>query len=105
MLTREQQLELFYWMQLTRSFDESMVALWKQGAVGWWFLLVPWLLVAPLADLAARLSPGPPAQADRMLANLPHADSHIFEESGHFPFIEEQPAFLETVRSWVNGLD
>jgi TPP-dependent pyruvate/acetoin dehydrogenase alpha subunit len=24
-------LELFYWMILTRIFDENMVALWKQG--------------------------------------------------------------------------
>jgi TPP-dependent pyruvate/acetoin dehydrogenase alpha subunit len=31
MLTREQQLEIFYWMSLTRSFDENMVALWKEG--------------------------------------------------------------------------
>lgn len=31
MLTRDQQLELFYWMALTRIFDENMVSLWKQG--------------------------------------------------------------------------
>ncbi len=31
MLTRDQQHELFYWMQLTRILDENMVALWKQG--------------------------------------------------------------------------
>jgi pyruvate dehydrogenase E1 component alpha subunit len=30
-LTQAQRLELLYWMQLTRSFDETMVALWKQG--------------------------------------------------------------------------
>lgn len=30
-LTREQKLELYYWMRLTRTFDEMMVALWKQG--------------------------------------------------------------------------
>jgi TPP-dependent pyruvate/acetoin dehydrogenase alpha subunit len=30
-LTRQQKHELFYWMQLTRTFDENMVALWKQG--------------------------------------------------------------------------
>jgi pyruvate dehydrogenase E1 component alpha subunit len=29
--TREQRLELLYWMQLTRTFDETMVALWKGG--------------------------------------------------------------------------
>lgn len=31
MLDNEQRLELFYWMVLTRIFDEEMVNLWKQG--------------------------------------------------------------------------
>lgn len=30
-LSREQKVELYYWMQLTRTLDEMMVALWKQG--------------------------------------------------------------------------
>jgi pyruvate dehydrogenase E1 component alpha subunit len=30
-LNREQRLELYYWMRLTRTFDEMMVAYWKQG--------------------------------------------------------------------------
>jgi len=30
-LTRDQQLELYYWMRLTRTLDEMAVALWKQG--------------------------------------------------------------------------
>ena len=30
-LTPAQKLELYYWMRLTRTFDERMVALWKQG--------------------------------------------------------------------------
>ena len=30
-LTTEQKLEIFYWMVLTRTFDEGMVSLWKQG--------------------------------------------------------------------------
>ena len=30
-LTAEQKLEIFYWMVLTRTFDEGMVSLWKQG--------------------------------------------------------------------------
>ncbi|PJF45701.1 MAG: pyruvate dehydrogenase, partial [Candidatus Thermofonsia Clade 3 bacterium] len=31
LLTNQQRLELFYWMLLTRIFDETMVNLWKQG--------------------------------------------------------------------------
>ena len=30
-LTSEQKLEIYYWMVLTRTFDEGMVSLWKQG--------------------------------------------------------------------------
>ena len=30
-LTGKERLDLFYWMRLTRAFDERMVALWKQG--------------------------------------------------------------------------
>ena len=30
-LTGKERLELYYWMRLTRAFDERMVALWKQG--------------------------------------------------------------------------
>jgi pyruvate dehydrogenase E1 component alpha subunit len=30
-VTRDQQLEFYYWMCLTRIFDERMIALWKQG--------------------------------------------------------------------------
>jgi pyruvate dehydrogenase E1 component alpha subunit len=30
-LTREQKLELFYWMCLTRTYDDTMVAYWRQG--------------------------------------------------------------------------
>ena len=30
-LSPEQRRDLFYWMQLTRTFDETMVALWKSG--------------------------------------------------------------------------
>ena len=30
-LTLEQKLELYYWMRLARTFDDAMVAHWKQG--------------------------------------------------------------------------
>jgi hypothetical protein len=37
------------------------LALWKQGAMAWWFLLVPWLLLPQLAALGRRLSWQAPA--------------------------------------------
>ncbi|RME80392.1 MAG: thiamine pyrophosphate-dependent dehydrogenase E1 component subunit alpha [Caldilineae bacterium] len=30
-LSRDQHLEIYYWMRLTRTFDDRMLALWKQG--------------------------------------------------------------------------
>jgi len=30
-MTVAQQLDLYYWMQLARTFDERMLAHWKQG--------------------------------------------------------------------------
>jgi len=41
---------------------------------------------------------------DRLCAGIQGARHVIFEESGHFPFIEEQPAFLAAVRGWLTSL-
>ncbi|MBK8051465.1 MAG: thiamine pyrophosphate-dependent dehydrogenase E1 component subunit alpha [Anaerolineales bacterium] len=74
MLTVDQRLELYYWMALTRTFDEQMVALWKQGrgvggtfsqrgheaiSVGAAYALAPEDVVAPMhRDLGAYLLRG-----------------------------------------------
>ena len=47
----------------------------------------------------------PDMGAERLIAGLPNAQQHIFEQSGHFPFIEENAAYLELVRTWLTGLD
>ncbi len=47
----------------------------------------------------------PPAQAaERIHAQLPNSRLVVFEESGHFPFIEEHDKFVTTVKNWVNSL-
>ncbi len=47
----------------------------------------------------------PPEQgAERLHAAIPNSELVVFENSGHFPFIEEQDAFLSTVRNWLTGL-
>jgi proline iminopeptidase len=47
----------------------------------------------------------PPAQAaERLHAGLPNSKLVIFEESGHFPFIEEYDKFVTTVRDWIRNL-
>jgi proline iminopeptidase len=46
----------------------------------------------------------PPAQgAERIHAELPNSDLLIFEESGHFPFIEEHDAFITSVAEWITS--
>jgi pyruvate dehydrogenase E1 component alpha subunit len=70
-LTSHQRLELYYWMLLTRVFDETMVTMWKQGrgvggtfsqrgheaiSVGAAFALTPDDVIAPMhRDLGAYL--------------------------------------------------
>lgn len=46
----------------------------------------------------------PPEQGERINSRLQHSELVIFEESGHFPFIEEQKAFLQIVTNWLAGL-
>lgn len=83
-LAPDQQLAVFYWMQLTRTFDERMVALWKQGrgvggafsqrgheaiSVGAGYALGPDDVVAPMhRDLGTYLLRG--LTPRRVFANL-----------------------------------
>ncbi|MFO7634391.1 MAG: thiamine pyrophosphate-dependent dehydrogenase E1 component subunit alpha [Caldilinea sp.] len=83
-LTSQHYLELFYWMLLTRIFDETMVALWKQGrgvggtfsqrgheaiSVGAAYALAPDDVIAPMhRDLGAYLLRGMTPQ--RIFGNL-----------------------------------
>lgn len=83
-LTREQKIELYYWMCLTRIFDDMMVAYWKQGkglggtfsqrgheaiSVGSAYALEPDDVVAPMhRDLGCYLLRG--ITPRRIFANL-----------------------------------
>lgn len=40
-----------------------------------------------------------------LAAAVPGAELVVFEDSGHFPFIEEQEVFLRVVRRWLTRLD
>ncbi len=46
----------------------------------------------------------PDVTAEPLAAGLPCAELVVFEESGHFPFVEEPEAFLRVVRRWLGGL-
>jgi proline iminopeptidase len=63
-------------------------------------ITVPTLVIAGRDDWIT-----PPRQgAERIHAALPNSELVIFEESGHFPFIEEQPKFLGVVGEWIGLL-
>lgn len=84
MLTTSQRLELYYWMQLTRTFDDRMLNHWKQGrgvggtfaqrgheavSVGSAYALGPGDVIAPMhRDLGAYLLRG--LTPRRIFANL-----------------------------------
>ena len=63
-------------------------------------ITVPTLVMAGRHDWIT-----PPTQgAERLHAGLPNSKLVIFEESGHFPFIEEHDKFVYAVRDWLNSL-
>ena len=43
----------------------------------------------------------PPSQAQRMHAHIPQSHLVVFEQSGHFPWIEEPTLFTQTVKKWL----
>jgi proline iminopeptidase len=43
-------------------------------------------------------------QAYRIGNRLPNAEVVVFDDSGHFPFIEEPDAFFALVRRWLRGV-
>jgi proline iminopeptidase len=40
-------------------------------------------------------------QAHRIASRIPGAEVVVFEESGHFPWIEEPDRFFAVVRDWL----
>ena len=61
---------------------------------------VPTLVMAGRHDWMTPPTPG----AERIHAGLPNSKLVIFEQSGHFPFIEEQDTFIATVSAWMTAL-
>jgi len=43
----------------------------------------------------------PQHTTDALAATVPGADYEVFERSGHFPFVEEHPEFLDRVGAWL----
>jgi proline iminopeptidase len=63
-------------------------------------IAVPTLVIAGRDDWIT-----PPREgAERIHDALPDSEIVIFEDSGHFPFIEEQAKFLTIVGQWIGSL-
>ncbi|MEJ2666186.1 MAG: alpha/beta fold hydrolase [Deinococcales bacterium] len=43
----------------------------------------------------------PPSQAETMARGIPGAELHMFEKSGHLPYVEEPEATFAAVRDWL----
>jgi proline iminopeptidase len=59
-------------------------------------------IAAPTLVLTGRYDVyGSPSQAERIAAGIPEAELVVFEESAHYPFVEEPDAFERVVRRWL----
>ena len=47
----------------------------------------------------------PPSQARRLASLAQSARVIEFEHSGHFPFAEEQEAYMKVIRDWLGKLE
>jgi proline iminopeptidase len=72
------------------------------------FSALPWLQDLRMPTLVAGGRDdwiAPPTQgSERLARGLPHAQLAIFEQSGHFPFIEEQERFLSVLTEFLGDL-
>lgn len=60
-------------------------------------ITTPSLVIAGRHDGITPPGPG----AERIASALPNADVAIFEQSGHYPFIEEEQAFFTKLTQWL----
>jgi len=61
---------------------------------------VPTLVIAGRYDWVT-----PVDQSERIAARLPDARLLVFEDSGHYPFVEEHDRFIGAVSQWLRGQD
>ena len=87
---------------LTRDVIPNLAATRCSDLEGWsrWDelaeLRVPTLLLAGRHDWLPHLP-----RLECLARTMPSADLVVFEHSGHYPWLEEAPAFTEVVTSWV----
>lgn len=80
---------------LNRSTFECLPAYDVSGRLG--EIAAPTLVLSGADDWIM-----PPEHAgERLAAGIPGAEHVVFQESGHWPFVEEPERFLEVMRSWL----
>jgi proline iminopeptidase len=58
---------------------------------------------APVLLVVGRHDPvSSPAQAHRIARRVPEAEVAVFENSGHFPWLDEPEAFHDVLRTWLD---
>lgn len=98
--------------QIARSIDQATIysaAAWNHANAN---CLPAFNTVARLAEITVpTLVLGgaddwitPPEQGQRLQAALAKAELAVFQQSGHFPFIEEPDKFIATVSGWLARL-
>ena len=80
-----------------RSFFELLPEFDVSGRLG--EIKVPTLVLSGRHDWAFPPEEGPA----RLNAALPNANTHVFELSGHLPFMEEPEAFSQVVSGWLSN--
>ncbi len=99
--------------QIGRAVDQATIysaAAWNHGNAN---CLPTFNTVARLSEINVPtlvLSGGddwitPSGQGQRLQAAIANAEFALFEQSGHFPFIEEPGKFIATVSDWVGRLN
>ena len=59
-------------------------------------ITAPTLILAGRSDIVC-----PPSQAETLHHGIPGSELHIFETSGHMPYVEEPEATFAAVREWL----
>lgn len=83
------------------AYDRSAALLPQLNSLPWLHeITAPALVLSGADDWLSPTALG----ARRLVDRLPRAELVEFRRSGHFPFVEENSAFLETVGSWLQGV-
>ena len=83
------------WVQYRNSIMGAL------DALDWLYeIKIPALVVTGRHDIVTPLEEG----GRRLAAGLPHATLAVFEESAHFPFLEEPEVFVATLMDWLSRI-